>query len=505
MSYIKKHWRGEYSLARSFWINVLLINIGISAFETWLTAINPIENPVTASQVTLVYLFFTLALIYPWQMIGLWRSAQNHTEATKKVGWSRAVKFLAVLGVLGTLVNLSASWPVYQHLYQVGFKKDQYGDYSVEFIADKQLIHIRGNLGFGIAQQVERLLAQHPSVHGVILDSVGGRIYEGRALAKIILRHGLNTYSLKGCYSACGTAFIAGKQRYLAEGANLAFHQYNAGSKGFDALVDLSAEQKKDLDFYKQRGVKQAFIDRIFKAENDDLWYPTINEMIDSGVVDKVVSASTLKPVQYTSINVRTLDDALNSIPAFQTIEAYEPKIYQGIITALEERMQKGGSALELQQVVGEYIQLIAAQSLPKTSTQALLMFAEAAVDIMKSLEKQDPILCIKHLFPEEYGALDIVKHLSSQELDAMMDSLNRVIIDSYGTDNPVLDSVAAEKLMAEVLMQLGEDAAYLEAAGLQNKAEYSQSCKTFIQFYEAILVKNNQAAGNGLRYVFGP
>ncbi len=505
LAYILKHWRGELSLAISFWVNVFLINIGIRLFETWLTEASPIENPVVASQVTITYVFVALAIVCPWQIIGLWRSANRHVEATKKGFWSGVVKVLVVLGLLRTLGNVNILWPVYKDLYQIGFGKDEYGDYSVELTDAGTLIHLKGRLGFGISKEVGQLMAKHPNVKGIILDSIGGRIYEGRELSKIILINGLDTYTLKGCYSACGTAFISGNKRYLAKGANLAFHQYQSGAKSLDPYIDMPSEQKKDLKIYQRRGIGQEFIDKLFKAKQDDLWYPTIEEMLNARVVHEVVNPSDLKPIKYGSFNMADLEEAFKDISAFQAIRKYEPKTYQQILKDMEAQMKKGASMLEIQQETGGYMQILASKALPRTSDKALIMFAREIINILEMLEKKEPILCMKNLFPEQYGSLEMTKYLSKKEVMPMMDALSLVIVDSYESNNAKTDYAAAEELMVRVAIQLGDDASYLEAKGLQNREEYSKACKAVIRFYELILSNNNKIAGNGLRYAFRP
>ena len=506
MAYILKHWRGELSLATSFWVNVFLTKIGIRIFEMWLTEASPIENPVLASQFTITFRFLALAIVYPWQIIGLWRSANRHVEETKKRFWPGTVKVLVVLGLLGTLGNLSASWPVYKDLYHIGFGKDEYGDYRVELIDDGSIIHLKGGLGFGISKEVKRLIDANPNVKGIILDSTGGRIYEGRELSKLILINGLDTYTLKGCYSACGTAFISGNKRYLANGANLAFHQYNLGAKSLQPYVDMPSEQQKDLMIYERRGISQDFIDRIFTASQDDLWYPTIDEMIVAGVIHGIVNPSTLKPIQYGSFNSSELEDALRNIPAFQMIKKYEPNTYRQIVNDMLAQMKKGASILEIKQAIDDYVQVIGSKSLSKTSDDALIAFVRETINVLRILEKKEPILCMKNLFPEQYGSLEITNYLSNEEMMPMMDALSLVIVDSYDSpNNTKIDTAAAEELMSRIVVELGDDAGYLEAQGLRNREEYSKACKAVISFYELILRSNKKTAANGFRYAFSP
>jgi len=132
-------------------------------------------------------------------------------------------------------------------------------------------------------------------------------------------------------------------------------------------------------------------------------------------------------------------------------------------------------------------------------------MFADETISVLKKLENEDPILCMKNLYPEQYGSLEMTKYFSNDEMMPMMNALSLVIVDSYNPDNFTTDIAAAEKLMTQVVIQLGDDASYLEATGLQNREEYSKACKTVIRFYEGILSNTNKVAGNGLRYVFTP
>lgn len=502
LAYILMHWRGELSLAISFWRNVFLINMGLRIFENWLTKSSPIENPVVAIQVTAFYFFVVFAIVFPWQIIGLWRSANRHKEQAKDRFWPGVVKVLVVLSLLGTLVIMSISWPFFKNLYQIGFGKDEYGNYQVELINEKSLIHLQGSLGFGISKEVGRLIEKNPNIKGIILDSNGGRIYEGRELSKIIVKNDLDTYTLRGCYSACGIAFISGNKRYLAQGANLAFHQYSSGTKNLDPYVDILSEQKKDLLIYKRSGISQNFIDRVFTAKQDDLWYPTIDEMISAGVVNEVVDSSTFMPNQYGSFDVGKLEESLKNISAFQTIKKYDPKTYQQIIKEMEMHIKNGYSFLQMQQGAGAYVQLIARKALQRTSDEALISFTMETINVLKMLKEKEPVLCMKHLIPEQYGAYEVANYLSNEQMMPMMDAVNLVIIDSYKTpSNTNIDTSDAEKLMARVVFELGEDAGYLGAKGLQNREEYSRACNAAIRFYQLILSNNTKTAGNGLRY----
>lgn len=502
MNYIRKHWRGELSLAVSFWINLFLPNIAFMLFDTWLTQNSIIEHPQIAGRVTIIYAIVRLGLVYPWQIIGLWRASKRHIEATGKRFWARTAQVLVVLGILATIVNVNSLLPAYKWMYNISFKKDEFANYTLKLTKNNTIIHLQGGMGFSISEDVAELLESNPNVQGIILDSIGGRIYEGRKLSKLILTHGLNTYSLKGCYSICTTAFIAGKNRYLGLGANLAFHQYSTGYRNLDATVDIKKEQATDLKLFQQQGVKKDFLDKLFNTPHDDLWYPPLDEMLHAGVVHGIVNPSDISPIQY-EFSSSDFDKAFLYIPAFKTIKKYEPDSYQEMMAAMDAQILKGASMIELQRIVANYMEVIAGKTMPHSSDEALIDFAHVAIDVLKKLGEKNPILCMKYLYPEQYGSVEFSKYLSDDDMQPMMDSLSNIIIDAYEKHNLPVDTKAAETLMEKLVARMGEDVQYLKPQGLQNSTDYKRACDTAIKFYELILAKDKKTAGNVLRYMF--
>lgn len=503
MSYINRHWNGDLSFFTSFWVNVFLVNILISLFEVLLLNFPITSNPVTISQTSLVYSFLIFVFVYPWQIIGLWRSVGKYSIEANKRLWPGIVKVLIILGFFLTLGNLTNSWKEYEALYKIGFAKDKHAGYRISLVNDNTLIHLKGRLGFGISKEVIKTLSDNPDIKGIILDSIGGWIYEGRELSKIILINNLDTYTVKGCHSACVTAFISGNKRFLAKGANIGFHQYNMAYEGLEPYFDMAYEQEKDLNIYKRQGVSQWFIDKMFKAKHDDFWYPTIDEMLDASVIHKVINPSSLKSIKYKDFDKSDVEKALKNIPVFEAIKKYEPRIYKQILQKMEIQMKNGASIIEMQQEVGNYMQLILGRVLPITSDEALVRFAYETTGVLKVLKNKNPILCVKNLFPEKYGSLEITKYLLREEMEPMLDALNLIVVDSVNKNNPTIDIVNAEKLMEEAILHLGDEVIYLEGSDLKNKDDYSKTCSAFINLYDFILLNNNKIAGNGLRYMF--
>ena len=139
------------------------------------------------------------------------------------------------------------------------------------------------------------MLLKYPEVKGIVLDSRGGVLYEGRALAELIRERKLNTYSLKKCSSSCVIAFVSGEKRYMGVNSKLGFHQPHHDLDS-EAKIMISEEDIKrtyeeySLEF-KNSSVNKDFIARMFGAPSNDMWYPQINELIDANVVHEVIES----------------------------------------------------------------------------------------------------------------------------------------------------------------------------------------------------------------------
>ncbi|TNC80217.1 MAG: hypothetical protein C9356_14920 [Oleiphilus sp.] len=502
MNYLKRHWQGELSLAQSFWVNLFLLNLVIRGLTFSLTNDGLIANPATMAQVALTIEAFALLVIYPWQIVGLWRAAQRHIAISTRTFLPRLVMLLIVFSMIGTINQVREGWPEYRDLYQIAFGIEVISDYSLELTSDSRLIHLNGGLAFGVSSDVRAMLLRHPEVEGIILNSIGGRIYEGRELAQLIAQRQLNTYTTEGCYSACGTAFISGTQRFLARGANLGFHQYQSGLLSNPAHVDLSFEQEKDRAVFHKQGVTKEFIDRMFQTSHDDMWIPSVNQLLKSGVVHHLVDASDVLPVQHSDHQIEEIRAAIQDFPAFQMIKQHEPAIYEDMINELNANLSAGANTLQIQEALGQYVQKVAQKLLPKTSDTAIRNFVRQTIYILESLAQVDPVLCIKNLYPEQFGSIDISDHLTTSQMAPMLSAIDQVIIQSMETTVPSVDRPSAQAYMDTVIRELGEDVHFITSHDYQNKQDYAKACNAAIRFYELILNNQDQSA-NTLRLIF--
>ena len=296
MSYLMAHWLGKLPLAITLWVNLVTLLIVISCAELFLLP-QLSADPNQLLSLTLGSLFLTRLVIFPWQLIGLLRAIEFDYLERKNIMKTRALQGFALLTILFTLVycleviqaNLyylkqveSYSRPGVKVAYQLNVSKDQ------------QHLIIRGDLDIGITTAVRSTIEAHPQIRSVVLQSRGGHIYEGRGLANIFTEYEIDTYVYEECSSACTTAFIGGKRRYIGSQAKLGFHQYRVETSKTSQFVhfyDLRAEQQRDLALFKARGIDQAFLNRVFGQPASRIWFPDHATLRGARVVHDVIYA----------------------------------------------------------------------------------------------------------------------------------------------------------------------------------------------------------------------
>lgn len=293
MGYLRAHWLGQQTLVWSFWINFAFPFLLINALAQ---IICPpyVERTSIFALLAGIYLILGCLAVYPWQLVGLIRACDRYLDDNRNTAWTTAIQWVTVIQgaiVASLLVIVVTVFSLVQNgidLYAPSHPSAADGGpgYSIELIAEGSLIRFEGNFETGLSSDLKKLLAEKHDVRGIVLNSDGGRVFEARGVAKLIREHQLETYVYGMCRSACTTAFIAGKRRYLGEGGSLGFHRYRLRS--VLPVIDVTAEQEKDRVFYQAQGVAPTLLSRIFAAPYESMWYPEIKELLDAKVVHQI-------------------------------------------------------------------------------------------------------------------------------------------------------------------------------------------------------------------------
>lgn len=294
MAFIAKYWRGELPLGVSFWLVFLFPAVAYHHIEPLLQS--PFsDSPPLYIGITLTWVALCRLVVFPWQVVGLLRSSDRYYLAHGRPWIKYCVQAAIVLGLVFTtahIIGALQSLVIFKEKMEFNAIRD-HKNYSALVLDDGRSIHLQGPLDFGITETVAKILQDRPGINAIILDSDGGQIYEGRGLAMLIDRYGLDTYTFEGCISACTTAFISGDKRYLGTNAKLGFHQYrmDAGKVlQYYKYYDMDTEQAKDLKLYKKKKINEEFLDKVFETPHDRMWFPDARTLIDAGVVTGIVS-----------------------------------------------------------------------------------------------------------------------------------------------------------------------------------------------------------------------
>jgi hypothetical protein len=101
-SYLVRHWRGDLSLAVSYWLNGFLLNIAAVATVGAYVAYSSSETDdgITKSFVILNGVIALLIIVSAWQYVGVWRSASKNPARGGSRVWSGLAKVMVILARL---------------------------------------------------------------------------------------------------------------------------------------------------------------------------------------------------------------------------------------------------------------------------------------------------------------------------------------------------------------------------------------------------------------------
>jgi len=500
--YIYRHWKGELPLALAFWVNLVGINL---LFRLVITATNKSSqlDTLLAVRATIIIGVISIIIIYPWQLIGVWRSANRRVARTGKHGWAWLAKAALVFGVGITGLTMTNQWELLRDTAKIGFGESPFGEYTVSLTPNGEAIHLIGPFSYGLTDEIESLLSESPKVKAIILDSQGGAILEGRALANLILRYGLSTYSTYGCYSACTIAFMGGIQRYLTFGANLAFHQYHNPYPGFRGRWDRELEQQKDKIFFHRQGVHSEFIEKMFQATADDLWVPTIEELKKGNVITAMADRSLILPEDYEERDDSAIRQTLLKKPMFVALKKYQPERFDHFAEEMGKVAESGGDFSEIKKIMDKEVGLLRKEALTTSTDQALINYTLVEIGIMRTLVNKNPILCLKYLYPDRYGVVSLTGHLDEMKWADYMTQFNKVLIESFQNPTHDIDANAAENLHLKIKNKMGQQVKDLEMRTLKNSIDYTRHCTAYIRFMELVITHSNREAGNYIRYLY--
>lgn len=290
-SYVVRHWQGSLPLWIAFWLNWLVI---ATATTTVLrTVVNEMLDsgyPVRSIAIVSILVSCGLLLVWLWSTVGVWRSSNWRQSGGLKRFWCGLSRVIVVIGCINTVQQLRMyTFPEVIEYAQFLVGQDEIGSVSLSLSSDQKVLEIRGMLGVGAYDAIKAKLDEFPSVRMLEVDSGGGRMYEGAAIARLIRSRDLDVKVTEQCLSACTLVLLAGRNRIALPTAGIGFHR--PSNPGFDKRVEAYLASRS-MNLYRKAGLAEDFISHIHKTPSDDMWYPTADELKASGITNYTAGES---------------------------------------------------------------------------------------------------------------------------------------------------------------------------------------------------------------------
>jgi hypothetical protein len=288
-SYIVRHWRGELNPGVTWWINCVVLSAVLWILVPWLAFRWHFGFPDTLGKYSGAFAlqFLQIGVVPLWQMVGLWRSADRQAAQPNRWRTGRVTQVVAFLfTVLITMRGLV--FGVEQVIgARVALALGSYR-YTVSLLPGGREIGLSGGLGFGASRAVQALLVANPQVRRIRLESGGGALSEGIKLRRVIMARGLDTYTARECSSACVSAYVGGRFRYLQRGARMGVHL----PRNWETFSTnpVASVYRSELTYFRRRGLPAWFLARWIHT-GQKFWYPTERQLVSSGLVNYIRGA----------------------------------------------------------------------------------------------------------------------------------------------------------------------------------------------------------------------
>ena len=292
-NFFTRHWRGEYGLARTIFVNVLLILFGLLLFSAnFFPLLLADASPGLRRIYFSIEILILLAAII-WMITGLVRSllkakARGSWLITRIWGWLNVPSLVLFAGllVIGWIAGLSG-------IRDSERGTDSSGQPVYRLTISNQVLIFEGQVVWPIVADFQRTLSANPNITTILLQSPGGDVVAGRRVYDIIKQRGLTTAVTQDCHSACTIMLAGGPRRLATQQAQIGFHATSIIQmdemmtrimNGFTMIHD-----DLNANYYLEAGFDPQFVQRAVNTPSTDLWIPTTQQLLDAGVITEII------------------------------------------------------------------------------------------------------------------------------------------------------------------------------------------------------------------------
>lgn len=503
MGVLGRFWRGEFSLALSFWVVGLL---GVGLFFVlpegvgWLVRGRDFNPFVTFAAIVAIWTI--VVVLQAYFTVGIWRSASYQRLHAFGRGelWGLAAQLVLALAALysARLFIVTGLPELAEGAGMALFDDPSLPPYSVRLMRGGTEAEIAGGFKYGLARETETLFASAPQLRVVHLNSAGGRLGEAVKIARLIARRRLDTYTSATCASACAVVYAAGHERYLRRGARLGFHRsFFAGSENAEAMKRLLLSA----------GIAPAFVDRAVAQPAESIWYPTDAELTEGRVVTAFVDSHRFAASGFGAFaTLMAFENALRRTPGLEVLSESQPELFNDIAELYQKRYVEGRSIGETEDEVRRTkVAPFIAQRLPQVDDGILVDYALLLADQYAALGARDPASCFAYatrggnartgalmgpaLQKRELALTERVLRSKSHRIAASPEAIQALNIAVYRKVAEAFDPQAAALLSEPAKVQ---------------PDQYALFCKVAVARLQAIASLRQDEAGDLLSSLFG-
>lgn len=399
-NFFARHWRGDYGLARSYWLHTALMQFGVVALSAGVTHALAHNAPARAASSALLVIYVVGLALWVWAVVGTWRSAEREQARCRLAGmsnlWPMVAKVMIVLGAVGTSSRVITDVPRLGAHVRTALGEQAASPFTVVPQRDGRAILFSGGINDGAADALEAALRKAPNARAVVLRSEGGWLREGTLVADVIRRHHLRTYVERACASACTIAFLAGEDRAAAPGARIGFHRPRAVGAEHDQTPGATGNELWQA--YSDAGLPDAFVRRVQSTPFDQMWFPTAQELLTNHVVTRASPGGEYATMA-TQLDTReALAAELRSAPLYATLERKYPAHFSRLIDTLWPDLRRNATDAEVVTLLREQTGKLYRALIPTAPDALLFANAQLTLEQAQALQHVSPEACVAFL-----------------------------------------------------------------------------------------------------------
>ncbi len=452
-SWVSRHWQGDLSLGISYWVNGFIGNIAVFLVASLVVlALSDYEPMMGFIGLSFMWGFTLLVVI--WQVVGIWRSSDNHVDRGGKKFWSVTAKVMVVIGLFQNYnIYQTQAWPQIKEAYQIVSGDSSVGVFNVRLLNGGTELEIYGGIPFGSTSELKKFLDAAPTIQVIHLNSHGGRIGEAIKMRDLIRERRLTTYTSSNCLSACTIAFVGGTERFLHPSqGKLGFHQ---GSFPGIKQEDFRDVTNQIIDDAVHFGVSKKFMKKGYSTANNSMWYPTKEEIIGAYFATGfsqgqfAISGLGMRPDKEKSLSL------LRAVATYVAVEKAEPEVFSKIADMFTDAAIKGLPEGPVTSKIRGMIATLIEKYLPRASDEALIEMVNVLIEEMRAIRKVDPIACHHFLFPDPDKPISLGLYLNKNLQKRDLKASEMVIISGMKRQNPKLSEEEMTPLYEEVIQRI--------------------------------------------------